>query len=138
MKGIDFKAIVTKAAGNAAGAAAFTQLNKIAFIKNQTNPKIKGAIIAGIGYLALPYFLSKAKMGGKGKADFANYFSDGVGMIGTMILGNAFVPGTATNPGLFPTISGYEESPVSGLGMITEEDYESNVSGYETPEDVVS
>src|ERR1700680_260556 len=113
MKGIDFKAVLTKAAGNAAGAAAFTQLNKLSFIKNQTNAKLKGAIIAGIGYVAIPMLLAKAKIGSKGKADFASHFGDGVGILGTMILGNALLPGTATNPSLFPAITGYEESPVS-------------------------
>ncbi len=111
-------------------------------MQKQTDPKIKGLITAAIGYIGIPMLVAKAKLGGKGaKADLMSHVGEGVGIVGVMQLANAFVPPKPGGNAIFPTISGYEENPISGLGMITEEDdsdqYE-NVSGYEMADDVVS
>ena len=125
---IDFKAVATKAAGHAAGAAVYTQINKLAFMKKQTNPKVKGLISAALGYFVMPMLAQKAKLGGKGaKGDFIQHVGEGVGIVGIMQLANAFAPGNASNPSLFPTISGVEDETYP-VGLITEEDM---VSGYE-------
>ena len=128
---IDFKMVATKMAGHATGAAVYTQINKLKFMKDQTNPQIKGFITAALGYIGIPMIAEKMKLGGKAsKADFISHVGEGVGIVGVMQLANAFVPGTATRPALFPQISGYEENPVSGLGLITEEDNMEGVAGY--------
>ncbi len=129
---IDFRAAATKMAGHAAGAAAYTQFNKLAFMTKQTNPKVKGLISALAGYIGVPLIAEKLKLSGKGaKADFISNIGEGMGMVGVMQMANSFVPPTAGKPALFPQISGYEENPVSGLGLITEEDNMDGVSGYE-------
>lgn len=69
---IDFKGAATKMAGHAAGAAAYTQLNKLKFMQNQKDPKYKGLITAAIGYLVVPMLAQKMKLGGRGnKADLS-------------------------------------------------------------------
>ncbi len=150
-KGIDFKAAATKMAGHAAGAAAYTQLSHLQFMKNIGKDKttglvtgpMKGLVTALIGYIAVPMIAEKMKLSGKGgKADFVQHVGEGIGMVGIMQAANAQFPGKTPETGLFPQIAGYEENPISGLGMITEEDdsdqYQQSVSGYELADDVVS
>ena len=142
MAKIDFKAAVSKMAAHAAGAAAYTQLNKLAFMKNigldkatgKTKGPIKGLVTALIGYVAIPMIADKLKIGGSGKkGDMIKNVGEGIGIIGVMQAGYALVPPKdSTTPGLFPNISGIEDVyGVEGLGMITEED-DSDVSGYES------
>lgn len=137
-KGIDFKAVATKAGGHAAGAAAFTQLNKLKFMKAFTPEKqgIKGLITAAIGYIGVPMIADKMGLAKKGKTDLVNAVGEGLGMVGVMIAANAFVKAPAGQPALFPTISGvagYEQSPIEGLGIAYEdEQYEDDgMAGYE-------
>lgn len=128
---IDFKAAAMKAAGHAAGAAAYTQLNKLQFMQNQTNPKIKGLITAAVGYIGIPMLAAKAKLGGKGsKADFLTHVGEGMAIVGVMQLANSFVPATAGKPALFPQITGVGDD-VAGLGLISQEEEPEEISGYE-------
>ena len=128
MKGIDFKAAALKAAGHAAGAAGYTQLNKLAFMKklgaDPAKAGTKGLLTAAIGYLAIPLIASKLKVAGKGaKGAFIEHVGEGIGIIGIMQTANAFIKPKNGAPALFPAISGYEELPYnnSGMGMITED-----------------
>ncbi len=140
---IDFKAAATKMAGHAAGAAAYTQLNKLKFMQSLSkDPKtglvldkptpIKGLVTALIGYIAVPMIAEKMKIAGRGKkGEFIQHIGEGMGMIGVMQAANALAPGTTAKPALFPMISGVDDdNSVQGLGMISEED--DGVSGYET------
>lgn len=135
--GIDFKKIVTKVGGHAAGAAAFTQLNKLKFMKDFTPEKqgVKGLVTAAIGYLAVPMIAKKMGLAGKGsKGEFVEAVGEGLGLVGVMIAANALIKPKAGQPALFPTISGvdgYEESPIQGLGVIYEDDNMAGVDGYE-------
>lgn len=125
---IDFKGAAMKAAGHAAGAAAYTQINKLAFMTKlaQKAGPVKGLVTAALGYIAIPMLAEKLKLSGKGsKAEIISYVGEGVGMIGIMQAANAQFPPAGSKNGLFPAIAGYEDSPV---GLITEED---EVSGYE-------
>lgn len=121
-KKIDFKAAASKMAGHAAGGFVYTQLNKLKFMQQQTNPKVKGLLAAGIGYIVIPMLAEKLKLSGRGsKADLFQHVGEGVGIVGVMQLANS------VKPGLVPAISGYEENPI---GLLTEEDGY-GVSGYE-------
>jgi hypothetical protein len=134
---IDFTKVATTMAGHAAGAALFTQVNKLKPMRAYDDPSkqaIKGAIVAALGYVGVPYITSMLGLSGKGaKADFAEAAGQGMGMVGTMILANSVIKPKNGNA-LFPTISGVEgigeENDIQGLGMIYgDEDY---VSGYES------
>ena len=135
MAKIDFKGAVSKMAAHAAGAAGYTQLNKMKFMTSLAakGGPMKGIVTALIGYIGVPMIADKLKLGGAGKkGDFIKNVGEGMGIIGVMQAANALAPGSAGKPALFPQISGYEENPVSGLGMITEEDDpDTYVSGYE-------
>jgi hypothetical protein len=131
--GIDFKAVAAKVAGHAAGAAAFTQLNKAKFMRSYDAPEkqaAKGLVAAAIGYLAVPMIAKKTGLAGKGaKGAFAESVGEGLGIVGLMLLGNAVIKPAAGKPALFPVISGvdgYEENPIEGLGEMYDD-----VSGYE-------
>src|ERR1700761_8523725 len=80
---VDFKGVAIKMAGHAAGAAAFTQLNKLKFMQNFTPEKqgIKGLITAAIGYLGVPFIAEKAGLTGKGKGEFINNVGEGIGLV---------------------------------------------------------
>ena len=137
--GINFKAVLTKAGGHAAGAVAFTQLNKLKFMQNFTAEKqgVKGLVTAAIGYLAVPMIAKKVGFAGKGsKGEFAESVGEGLGLVGIMIAANAMIKPAPGKTALFPTISGvdgvdgYEESPIEGLGVIYE-DVNEEIAGYE-------
>lgn len=124
---IDIKSTVTKAAGHATGLALVTQVNRIPFIQKQDKPKMKGAIVAALGYLAVPMVAAAMGLKGGKKGDFANHVGEGMGIFGLAQIANAVAPN------IFPKVSGvagYEEDAVLGLGIATDEE-EEEVSGYE-------
>lgn len=144
LKGINFKEIATKAAGHAAGAALYTQVNKLSFIKKlgqdaagNPDPKkkaVQGLVIAALGYVAVPAIAKKMKLTGN-KGGLVSSAFEGLGMVGIMQAANAQFPAKDGKPSLFPVISGvggYEENPIMGLGNLYEDhDAEVEVSGYE-------
>ena len=138
---IDFKEIAVVAGGHAAGAALFTQVNKLKPMRAYDDPSkqaIKGAIVAGLGYVAIPYLANMLNLAGKGsQATFVKAAGHGMGLVGTMILANAVVKPAPGKTAIFPNISGVEgmggENELSGLGML----YDENIEGYENdPTDV--
>ncbi|MCC6258070.1 MAG: hypothetical protein IT254_07100 [Chitinophagaceae bacterium] len=134
--GINFSQVAQKAAGHAIGAAAFTQLNKVKFMQDMGNdPKkqvTKGLIVAAAGYIVGPMLGKQFKLTGGKKGLLIESAFEGMGMIGTMIAANALMPAKDGKPSFFPTISGYEESPIngyelsplSGLGELDDESLE--------------
>jgi hypothetical protein len=64
-----------------------------------------------------------------GKGGMVSAAFDGLGIVGIMQAANAQFPGKPGTPGLFPTISGYEENPIMGLGEEIME--EESIEGYE-------
>lgn len=141
---IDFTKVATTMAGHAAGAVLFTQVNKLKLMQAYNDPSkqaIKGAIVAALGYVGVPYITGMLGLSGKGaKADFAEAAGQGMGMIGTMLIGNAAIKPAAGGTALFPAISGVDgigdyENELSGLGMIGDTDY---VEGYENDPTLLS
>lgn len=121
--GIDFKAVATKAAGHAAGAALTTQVNKLGFVQKMSKPVYKGLFTAALGYIGVPILAKKLKLTGK-KGGLVEAAGEGMGLVGVMMSVNA------VKPGILPTISGiegYEHNPLEGVGELIEDD----VAGYE-------
>lgn len=135
MKGLklDFKKIAMQTAGNAAGLVVVGQVNKLAFIKKIEKPVMKGLITLGLGRILLPYIGGMMGLSGKKGGDLLEGASEAISTFGVIQIAGSFEANKAADKKLFPTISGYEESPyVRGLGLVTEEE----VSGTEADEDV--
>jgi hypothetical protein len=135
MKGLklDFKKIAMQTAGNAAGLVVIGQVNKLAFIKNIQKPVMKGLLTLGLGRIVLPYIGGMMGLGGKKGGDILEGASEAISTYGVIQIAGSFEASKAADQKLFPTISGYEESPyVRGLGLVTEEE----VSGYNEEEQV--
>ncbi len=140
--GIDFKAIATKVGGHAAGAFAFTQLNKAKFMRAYDAPEkqaIKGAIVAGLGYVVAPMLAKKLGFSKGSKGAMVESVGEGLGIVGVMLMGNAVIKPQAGKPALFPVISGVDgtedyENELAGIGKYAEmAGYEQDptVAGYE-------
>lgn len=124
LKGIDFKAVATKAAGHTAGAVAASKLAKLSFMQKLTNPVARGLVTAAIGYIGVPLVAKKLKLTGK-KGGLVEAVGEGLGMVGILQAGNSKMPN------LIPAVSGvdgYEDSPIMGLGEMS---VDQEISGYE-------
>ena len=117
MKGLklDTNKLLGGTAGNAAALLAHTGLNRIPFVKNQS-PLIRGLATVAIARFAIPMVAGMANLNkGKGQS-FTTGAEEGLATLGLAQVGNKYAPN------LFPTISGYEDSPVAGLAIVTEEE----------------
>jgi hypothetical protein len=122
LKGINFGEIAMSAAGNAAGLAVVTQLNRVPFIAKQTNPKIKGLITLLAGKVVLPMLAKSAGFAGKKTGGLVAGASEAMAVYGIAQIGNDVAPN------IFPKVSGidgYEDNPLrnmAGMGLVTNED----------------